>query len=603
MKYKRFIIENYRGVIQPLEIKIKQGKPIALVGLNESGKSTILDAIFAFDYQNDSLNKKYHQLNDTKNLYTRASEQKDSRITAFIEFENKDYDMLSVIFTTFHLFNASTELLEGVNEEDVNAIKIKALEEFLSSGVFVTRVIKDSTTLIYEIQLSENIMNNKYINVENFNTNANEIAKKIIEYLPTMLYVMEFDMFLEEITLKPTAEQLQSEKEYRDLYNNLFLAATNNSVGLEQFVKMTDARDYGPYLEDVKKFLNKEFTKRWEKFSIEHNFSKLSLDLLLEQNGKLKIVVYEEIDGKKYSFNISNRSSGFKWYFNFIMRTMFNPIHKNDNNGSTLYLMDEPGTFLHETSQKSLAIELKDIIGENFLIYTTHHFQMLNLTNISLNNIYIVEKNDKLIKAFKTTNYQGYDNDSKKAVIMPIIHSLRFTFLDLLRNEENKDKKFLIVEGLHDYYFIKLFILDSKLNNVFVWPSVGASQIISNLPEFRFYNNGVFALFDNDKAGFEALRQYENVTGQNNVSFVLPFDGYSNDHTKSFSMNNMIPTDMLDEMYEVLLKSGIPDVYKDYKSIMENMFENEGLIKHIKMSPEFKSNIQVLKKFLVDNVK
>lgn len=603
MKHKRFIIENYRGIIEPLEIKIKQGKPIALVGLNESGKSTILDAIFAFDYQNDTLNKKYKQLEDTKNLYARASEQKDSRISAFIKLDDTDYDMLSGLFTTMHLFSTSPELLEGISQEEINEIRIKLVEDFISSGILLTRIIKNSTTFSYEIELGENITNNQHFNVENFKTKMNEIAKKLIEYLPTMVYVMEFDTFLEEITLKPTADQLQTEKEYRELYNNLFLAATNNSIGLEEFAKMTDARDYGPYLEDVIKFLNEEFTKRWEKFSIEHNFSKLSLDLLLEQTGKLKIVVYEEIGGKKFSFNISNRSSGFKWYFNFIMRTMFNPIHKNNNNGNTLYLMDEPGTFLHETSQKSLAIELKDIMGENFLIYTTHHFQMLNLTNISLNNIYIVEKRDKLIKAFKTTDYQGYDNDAKKAVVMPILHSLRFTFLDLLRNDENKDKKFLIVEGLHDYYFIKLFILDNKLSNLVIWPSVGASQIVSNLPEFRFYNNGVFALLDNDRAGVEALNEYVKATGQTNTAFVLPFEGYTDGPNKSFTMNNMIQADVLDKMYDALVKAEVPDVYKNYKSIMENLFENESLIKQVKSTPEFKTNIQTLRKFLTDNIK
>lgn len=602
MKYKRFIIENYRGIIEPLEIKIKQGRPIALVGLNESGKSTILDAIFAFDYQNDNLNKKYKQLNDTKNLYARPSEQKDSKISAFIVFDDADFDFLTGLFTTMHLFNTSSELLEGLSDDEINEKRINIIKNFLYSGVLLTRTIKSETVSSYEIEVNEDIESNKHFNIENLKTKSDEFAKKLIEYLPTMVYVMEFDTFLEEITLKPTPEQIQAEKEYRELYNNLFLAATNNYMGLDEFAKMTDARDYGPILEDVIKFLNEEFTKRWEKFSIDHNFSKLTLDLLVQQSGKLKIVVYEEINGKKFSFNISNRSSGFKWYFNFIMRTMFNPIHKNSNNRNTFYLMDEPGTFLHETSQKSLATELKDIIGDNFLIYTTHHFQMLNLTNISLNNIYIVEKHNKLIKAYKTTDYQGYDNDAKKAVVLPILHTLRFTFLDMLRNDENKDKKFLIVEGLHDYYFIKLFILDNKLSNLIVWPSVGASQIIVNLPEFRFYNKGVYALLDNDKAGVDALNNYIKAMGQTNSVFVLPFEGYNEDSSKSFTMNNMIPTDVLNEMYEILIKARVPDVYNNYKSIMENLFENEELIIQLKSNTEFKNNIRTLKKFLIDKI-
>ena len=110
-------------------------------------------------------------------------------------------------------------------------------------------------------------------------------------------------------------------------------------------------------------------------------------------------------------------------------------------------------------------------------------------------------------------------------------------------------------------------------------------------------------LLDNDRAGVEALNEYVKATGQTNTAFVLPFEGYKDGPNKSFTMNNMIQTDVLDKMYDVLVKAGVPDVYKNYKSIMENLFENESLIKQVKSTPEFKTNIQTLRKFLTDNIK
>ena len=44
MKYKSFKITNYKG-IEELEISFTEGNLLILSGLNESGKTTVLDAI------------------------------------------------------------------------------------------------------------------------------------------------------------------------------------------------------------------------------------------------------------------------------------------------------------------------------------------------------------------------------------------------------------------------------------------------------------------------------------------------------------------------------------------------------------------------------
>ena len=53
MKYKKFIIENYRAIENAVTIDIERDKIVPLIGANESGKTTILQAVYAFDYAND----------------------------------------------------------------------------------------------------------------------------------------------------------------------------------------------------------------------------------------------------------------------------------------------------------------------------------------------------------------------------------------------------------------------------------------------------------------------------------------------------------------------------------------------------------------------
>ena len=50
----QFIIENYKG-IENIELDFSRNDLVLLLGINESGKTTILKAIEAFDYRNDPI--------------------------------------------------------------------------------------------------------------------------------------------------------------------------------------------------------------------------------------------------------------------------------------------------------------------------------------------------------------------------------------------------------------------------------------------------------------------------------------------------------------------------------------------------------------------
>ena len=70
MKYKKFIIENYKAITNTIEIDLEKNSLIPIIGINECGKTTILNAIFAFDSYNDSFDSSIHHLTDVRNLYT-----------------------------------------------------------------------------------------------------------------------------------------------------------------------------------------------------------------------------------------------------------------------------------------------------------------------------------------------------------------------------------------------------------------------------------------------------------------------------------------------------------------------------------------------------
>src|SRR6266705_3385218 len=72
MRYTKFTIRDYRAITGPLVIDIGKKGLIPIIGINESGKTTILHALFAFDHYNDDLNDGRH-LEDINNLYQTSS--------------------------------------------------------------------------------------------------------------------------------------------------------------------------------------------------------------------------------------------------------------------------------------------------------------------------------------------------------------------------------------------------------------------------------------------------------------------------------------------------------------------------------------------------
>jgi len=56
MKYKQFIIKNYKAIENEMVIDINKYSLIPIIGINECGKTTILKAIFTFDHNNDEFN-------------------------------------------------------------------------------------------------------------------------------------------------------------------------------------------------------------------------------------------------------------------------------------------------------------------------------------------------------------------------------------------------------------------------------------------------------------------------------------------------------------------------------------------------------------------
>ena len=181
------------------------------------------------------------------------------------------------------------------------------------------------------------------------------------------------------------------------------------------------------------------------------------------------------------------------------MKTKYNSKSSSDEK-NMIFLLDEPGSYLHFAAQDQLCEKIRDISENNaIVIYCTHSHHMLNLKYIPLNTIYIVEKINKNITLKRATQIKTQTN--KQNALQPIYEAIGIPLFD----KYFADDYILMVEGIYDRYSIELFCdLNNKIN---IFASTSCNDMIKNIPYFMLYNKKYIAVWDNDQPGINSRRE------------------------------------------------------------------------------------------------
>ena len=321
-----------------------------------------------------------------------------------------------------------------------------------------------------------------------------DLGIAIIMGLPPILYSDDFnDRPPEKVPL--TIEGNSSE--WEKIYTRVFTDALHKENYSIYSLYDEDSRRRKSTLSEVSKYLSDNLTDAWSRFSSEKKKITISFDIeeIIENEVTqrvLQIDIIENINGRERAFGISDRSKGFIWYYNFIMKIQFSP--KQSNSENTIFLLDEPGSYLHETAQNELCKKLVEISkNEGNVIYCTHSPQLLNPEYIPLNAINIVSKTKSKISCSPIGNAKTIS--LKTSAFQPVYEALQIPEFKFI----SKEHRVVIVEGIYDKYALEMF---SDLNkDVIFFGSANAKSIRDNIQYFIAFNIPYMALWDNDGEG------------------------------------------------------------------------------------------------------
>lgn len=500
MRYTKLRIKNFKG-IKNLELDLNKNpksKIFTLVGLNESGKTSILEAINLI--QNKISDEETHKM-------IHKSQQ--------FNFNDKI------------IIEAELEL----EENDEKEIKKYCKDEFKFNLTESVKIIHISKIYTFTNSKKTNYESLWEINLKGKKTGKNDVEmyqkykenwEKVVEYIqgnlfPKILYYENFLFdFPQKIYLKEYEGETKEQKEYRkvlqDILDSFNSGLTIDEHLLERLEKQSsaDKQALNSLLGLISEKLTDKIFKSWNEIFIEGNNE---IELSADKSGKGFYIDIQIKQGRD-KYLISERSLGFRWFFSFLLFTEFRK-ERNEEFGETLFLLDEPASNLHSRAQKKLLNLFGKLTDKCKLIYSTHSHHLINpkfleATYIIRNKAINYENEENFVQTetdIEAVLYKKFVADYPKQYdyFQPILDSIHYCPSSLEQIPE-----IVCFEGKFDYYtfsFIKEKLSEKDFNFNF-YPGAGVDKYENHFRLYLSWNKNFIAIFDSDKQGESAKKRY-----------------------------------------------------------------------------------------------
>lgn len=550
MKITKFRIENYRA-IENIEFNLNFSmNPI--IGINEAGKTSVLKAILAFDKSRDRYNSGTHL--EYENNY--SIKQKDCNISAYITLDKKEKEELI------------EKLKLSTDSEDY-----KTLNSLASDYLFLLDRTISTDKRPYNCTIED--VSPKTLT---------KVSKILVSKLPYILY---FDDFADRV---PTSVQFPDDyqesgkigrvknREWNEIIEEVFKRADTEGISddetespLISYLKIVDRDKKADILSDVEDTLNVEIIKEWKRIKKSgENFAddsdKLELVIVNTENTFEFKVKDKSHKGKKRTFDISERSKGFQWFFNYMVKLKFNPNYKGKLE-SSIFLLDEPGSYLHSSAQSELLKELHTVSRKNTIVYCTHSQYLLNPDIIKLGSIRIAEKKDSKINL---QNFGNYKSKKEKGALSPIYQALNLNFA------HDFVGKIVITEGITDFYLFNIIKEHTDLiqKDIKFIPSSGASHSTTLISFAHSFAEDFIIFLDNDKAGKIAENKYLKEFGESLKQKIHFYGDGKDDFVLENFMCEVDSKRLLSLTNSTDLKRALGFIFYDYKESQGEFVNN-----------------------------
>jgi predicted ATP-dependent endonuclease of OLD family len=502
LSFQKFTIQNYKG-IDKVEIDLVKNNLVLLLGLNESGKTTILKGIESFSFLNDPTQDHNPSFYQSIRKKSDVGGNNSAVITAQIRIEE---DLI-------------IPKLKKLGETELTYKDIENIESFIfhlnkERLITISRVFPFKSgkpqRYYYQFETDHPFAKNKLSRL---------LALEIVHICPFIIYFEDFKDRIPENIYVNEKRPDSFDVNWYDIIDGLFYN-TDENFSIEQFRKLYSPTT--PLLDDaetvetrVNKTLNDTFTKKWKDLSGVQEIEKTELKYYPHRQTPYFTLKVKDKDGTTYS--VDERSKGALWYLSFLMKTEFRSKKLRKHFGKPVFLIDEPASNLHSTAQANMIDDFKMLAEDTSIIYTTHSQYLISLENIK--NTFVIEKVNGIVNADKWGAYLNRQ-DAQVSYYQPLAN-----LLNIIPNSiEVPWKECIITEGPSDrHVLLSLFrLINKKPAHFTIYPGTSAHQLAPLITLNIGWNSNFKVLLDSDTDGNKAVVHYRNLFGLKDEIVQLP---------------------------------------------------------------------------------
>ena len=541
MRYLKFRVRNFKG-IRDTEIDLRSStgaNVFTLVGLNESGKTTILEAIHSFspDYRTRTLRGTKSKLaaeaaKERLPRHLLAHFTGEISVTATVEVTEEDKENIA------ELIKNEDNII--INSSDIpNVFDLERSDRF-ERGDYI------ETNKSFSFDLFGKKKGDR--KAKSLSRTHSDIYDSIWMHAPDIAYHDSFIFdFPKRIYL--TARPGAGDWVYREMFQDVLAAGRvkytldditrrikNEKYKKNWFNFFTDwsAADDKDRVQQIIDQASETVTKavfgKWNKiFREEVGDKEISVQFGVEK-GRVydketktyadcddhDLYVSLEIKNGVKRFPIQDRSLGFRWFFAFLLFTEFRTKRSDDR--AVLFLFDEPAANLHSAAQERLIESFPEIAtGDNMLIYSTHSHYMISpdwleqtfiVTNAadapggSVVDSAVLEDDSLDVKA---QLYRAFANEhpSDTSYFQPIIDRI-----EVVPSKFDISIPSVILEGKSDFYILRYASLLSPKISVRLVPGTGSGTFDALIGIGATWGTKFVFLLDSDNAGIKERERY-----------------------------------------------------------------------------------------------
>jgi predicted ATPase len=506
MRLVSFQVHNFRSILDCGRCEISAEDVAVLIGQNEAGKSSLLEALMAFqngkldinDLRSDgsypSVMCEYDvSAEELKNWFTsiNTAVERDEfsdlpnhsvRIKVFAKWTTPEPEGVSYSFDC-------SDLVSVINNVIVN--RLNSNSEVMDARLFIA----NNSELLEAKNRSDRI---NIINENQTSELHTLLTENLLVKLPVFVLFNDADCLLPS-TIDIIDDNLDSVDGRAGAANYLTLAGLDLNV-----ISKTSDRHRATMLTTASRAITADFQSFWTQQIGKTQKVELECDLKFyghtakpEKNGKPYLVFYiSEANDKLYP---SQRSKGVRWFLSFFLQMWAAAkSHK-----PVVFLLDEPGANLHSKAQQDVLQVIERSCKANQVIYSTHSPDLIRADKLA--RVLAVQRDDTEDNTSPTTVISAHRLSSASVDTMSAVY--RAMGADFSRQQVIQRTNNIVIEELSALYYLKAFYslmsFDKTPNFL---PATGVTNIPMIINLLVGWGIEFIVLLDDDKRGREVYQ-------------------------------------------------------------------------------------------------